>query len=103
MLLTTKKFKFIKGASDPNSKEFAPLECSHENYTFEDQDNTIISKIRTWIKTFFKTPDSLKFSSDIKLSNRSKVNYDFDVLVKIVDKKKVKDGLVFTVTDETDT
>lgn len=95
-------FLFLLGASDPNSKNFAPLECSHENFTFEDQDKTIITKIRGWLKIFFKNPEALRYTHEIKLAERFQANYDFDVIVKIIGKKQVDGEISFTIMDDTD-
>lgn len=90
------------GASDPNSDDFTPIESSHHNYTFESQDKSIVTKIRGWLKIFFKNPESIKFKSQIKLADRLKFNFDYDIMVKILDKKEENDEVVFTVMDDTD-
>ena len=90
------------GASDPSSKSFAPLECSHLNYTFEEQDRSIITKIRGWLKIFFKNPESIRYTHEIKLSERFQANYDFDVVVKIIGKKNQDGDISFTLMDDSD-
>jgi len=95
-------FLTVLGASDPNSKDFTPIESSHGNYTFEDQDKSIITKIRGWLKIFFKNPESIKYNYQIKLSERFKATFDFDIMVKILEKKEDKDDIIFTLMDDSD-
>jgi len=72
------------------------------NYTFEEQDKSIITKIRGWLRIFFKNPESLRYKHEIRLSERFQASYDFDVVVKIIGKKNQEGDISLTIMDDSD-
>jgi len=55
------------------------------------------------LKVYFKNPESVKYNHEIKLAERFNAGYDFDVLVKIIDKKQLSsENILFIIMDETD-
>ena len=79
-----------------------PIQCSHEKFTFESQDKTIIDSTRTWIKNYFGIENSLSYLQQTTLAQRSAEGAGNDLLVHIVKKIKLDDQLVFFIQDETD-
>lgn len=79
-----------------------PYLCSHQNFTFENQDKTIINNLRNWIQTYFPKSNSLFYKRDSKLIDRATVGSDNDVLIQIVYKQQLEDKIVFFIQDETD-
>ncbi len=91
----------FQGASDLNSKEYNPIACSSNSYTFEAQDKQKIDNFRSWIKIHFNTKGSIVYDREFKLINRNQSG-DNDVLVQVVYKTELDDKVVYFIQDETD-
>lgn len=98
---TKSSWCIFAGASDVDSKDHSPILCSHENYTFEPQDDTIISSLRKFLKENLVRPGSLFYPLESKLDKRA-MGSDYDVLVLVVYKTELDDQIVYYVQDETD-
>lgn len=93
----------FSGASDFNTKDYTPLACSSNNYTFEAFDRQRIDFLRSWIKIHFKERNSLFYGYESKLANRHSLNtFDNDVTVQVIYKTELEDKVVYFVQDETD-
>ena len=89
-------------------KEYCAVSTSHIKYTFEDQDNLSIDKLRKWMISVFKSPNtnksnSLSYPFDVKLENRSNHKQkNIDVSGEIKQKKDLKNEMMLIIEDETD-
>jgi hypothetical protein len=93
----------FQGASDLNTKDYNPIACSSNNYTFEVHDKQKIDALRSWIKIYFNSKNSLVYGKEFKLNHRNHSSPgDNDVLVQVVYKTELDDKVVYFIQDETD-
>jgi hypothetical protein len=93
----------IFSGTDTTSKEYTPVACSSNNYTFESFDRQKIDQLRSWVKIHFKERRSLYYGKEAKLIERNTSSQlDNDVLLHVVFKTELDDKVVFFVQDETD-
>ena len=92
----------FSGGSDFFSREMNPYSCSHQHFTFEQQDRQIINTMRDWVRSYFNQEGSLFYSQENQLNNRINAGSDYDALVQVVHKVELSDQIVFFVQDETD-
>lgn len=92
----------FSGASDILSREMTPYLCSHQNFTFEQQDRHIIENMRMWIRNYFDKEKSLLYEREYPLLERGLFGSDSDALVQVVHKVELEDQIVFFVHDDSD-
>ena len=103
--ITTKNPKsswcIFAGCSDVHSISTTPILSSHQSYTFEPQDSSIILALRSFLKDRLSEQNSLHFHMENKLNKRV-IGTEQDVLVQIAYKIELQDQIVYYVQDETD-
>jgi hypothetical protein len=87
-----------------NNKDYAPIACSSQNFTFEQQDRAKIDNLRSFIRMHFKEKKSLFYEKEAKLKDRLlNISYtDNDVLLQVVHKIELDDKIVYFVQDDSD-
>ena len=103
--ITTKNPKsswcIFAGCSDVHSQSTTPILSSHQSYTFEPQDTSIILALRSFLKDKLTKQNSLMFHMENKLNKRV-IGTEQDVLVQVAYKIELQDQIVYYVQDETD-
>ena len=88
---------------DQDSEETSAVKCSSKEYALESHDTILVNQLRAFSKNYFAKANSYvsMFERRLKDRNESPLS-DYDLILRVVEKKVLDDKVVLFVLDETD-